>query len=877
MELLGALAVLVALFVLIAPILGLVAFFQMGGLRRDIAALQSELMALRRRIMSGDDPVPNVSEQPDALPEMPPIPTTSVPPSQPSKPEGAMPAPSQFPPRTRTRPMKARKPIDWERMIAANWAVWAGGLALAVGALFLVRVAVDAGFFGPLARTLSAVVLGGALVGAAFRAGRSKLVGTSGNSIRYLPSILSGAGVVSLYGAALAAGILYELVPPLIALALLVIVSLIAIVLSLRFGPLLAGLGVSGAYVAPFLTGAPDGSALPLLPYAAVITAAGFALIRLKGWAFLAILTLCGAGLWGFIGVGIYGAGAGWAASVYALAIGLLGLVFGETHARRALALPESWNGIVATARAFPVMLAVTHAFWALAGGLILLQGIEDGAGYSVVSALAAYGGIGLFASWQRPGYSLVTPLSAIVTICALLVWTRFAPGLAYACFATVIGYGVAGTAVMSQMRIKSPVAVTAALVPPAAIFIAFWRHNALEPNFYWALGTLLAACAMGAVLDAMQRTDRGFKQHPGAAAAYALGAVLCAVLAPFLVFSGLWLGPAVAIAALAVGLIYLRFELPLLRFGILGAIALATGLMVRPGMLSGVVISPTPVLNELTLGFGLSIVALFAGSKLMGGHLQAKRAYEGGALILLFSLIGLTIRHIAGGGTLTGPFAGLGEASGYAIAYVGMAASLALRLRSQAVLWRVVEYVALALGCVGIVMAFVALEGESLGHLPIINLLFPAFAMPAILLAAYGVGLRRRLQPLQANIVSLAAIGLGFAWVTFETTFALTGEALGAPRDGLWAYSATWIAYAFALLFWGVWRTRLTARYASLGILILSIAKVFLVDMSALSGLARAGSFIGLGFALIGVALFYQRYVFGTQKTAVDDSGSHS
>ncbi len=88
---------------------------------------------------------------------------------------------------------------------------------------------------------------------------------------------------------------------------------------------------------------------------------------------------------------------------------------------------------------------------------------------------------------------------------------------------------------------------------------------------------------------------------------------MLCAVLAPFLVFSGLWIGPAVAVAALAVGLIYLRFELALLRFGIFATIALATGLMVRPGMLSDLTISPTPILNELTLGFGLSVAALFA------------------------------------------------------------------------------------------------------------------------------------------------------------------------------------------------------------------------------------------------------------------------
>ncbi len=42
--------------------------------------------------------------------------------------------------------------------------------------------------------------------------------------------------------------------------------------------------------------------------------------------------------------------------------------------------------------------------------------------------------------------------------------------------------------------------------------------------------------------------------------------------------------------------------------------------------------------------------------------------------------------------------------------------------------------------------------------------------------------------------------------------------------------------------------------------IVIVTVAKVFLIDMANLEGVLRALSFIGLGFVLIGIGLFYQK-----------------
>jgi uncharacterized membrane protein len=49
-----------------------------------------------------------------------------------------------------------------------------------------------------------------------------------------------------------------------------------------------------------------------------------------------------------------------------------------------------------------------------------------------------------------------------------------------------------------------------------------------------------------------------------------------------------------------------------------------------------------------------------------------------------------------------------------------------------------------------------------------------------------------------------------------------------------------------------------------ALGFLVLTVLKVFLYDLSALSGFYRVLSFLGLGVALILVSLVYQRFVVG-------------
>jgi uncharacterized membrane protein len=86
---------------------------------------------------------------------------------------------------------------------------------------------------------------------------------------------------------------------------------------------------------------------------------------------------------------------------------------------------------------------------------------------------------------------------------------------------------------------------------------------------------------------------------------------------------------------------------------------------------------------------------------------------------------------------------------------------------------------------------------------------------------------------------------------------------ALADVRDGeLYALSVAWIGFSLALLAAGIRYASPVLRQAAFGVLLLATLKVFLIDLAGLTGLQQAGSFIGLGLALIGIGLAYQRLV---------------
>ncbi|TAE28603.1 MAG: DUF2339 domain-containing protein [Candidatus Kapaibacterium sp.] len=72
---------------------------------------------------------------------------------------------------------------------------------------------------------------------------------------------------------------------------------------------------------------------------------------------------------------------------------------------------------------------------------------------------------------------------------------------------------------------------------------------------------------------------------------------------------------------------------------------------------------------------------------------------------------------------------------------------------------------------------------------------------------------------------------------------------------------SLVWLVYALTLMAAGLVKRVWGLRVAALGLSLLSIAKIFLLDLSFLTTPYRIGSFIGLGVVLMLLSYLYQRY----------------
>jgi len=207
--------------------------------------------------------------------------------------------------------------------------------------------------------------------------------------------------------------------------------------------------------------------------------------------------------------------------------------------------------------------------------------------------------------------------------------------------------------------------------------------------------------------------------------------------------------------------------------------------------------------------------------------------------------------------------------------------------------LWRRLDHIGLkALGLVLLGAAAVRLIANPavLGYYPrpawrIVNWLLYTYLVPAAaMLGASRVladlelararvwerqALYARGRPWGALLTGVAGLAVVFVWINLAIAdWFGGGEALEVSFERLpardLATSIAWAAYALALLAIGVTRRSIGLRWASLVLLLATIAKVFLHDLGELRDLYRVASLLGLAISLIFVSLAYQRFVFG-------------
>jgi uncharacterized membrane protein len=75
-------------------------------------------------------------------------------------------------------------------------------------------------------------------------------------------------------------------------------------------------------------------------------------------------------------------------------------------------------------------------------------------------------------------------------------------------------------------------------------------------------------------------------------------------------------------------------------------------------------------------------------------------------------------------------------------------------------------------------------------------------------------------------------------------------------------SYSIGWACFALGLLAIGIWKQVPAARYASLGLLSVTLLKLFFYDLRNLDQLYRAAAFLTVAIIMILASYFYQRFL---------------
>jgi len=788
---------------------------------------------------------------------------------------------------------------DIETALGTRWAVWVGGLALALGGLFLVRYTIEAGVFGPEVRLAMAAVLGLVLVcGGEFIRRTGFRMPVEGAASAYIPAILTAAGAFVLFGTIYAAHAVYGFIGPTTAFLLLGVIAIGTIALALVHGQALAGIGLLGALATPLLIDTQSRNDWALFGYLAIVLAAAGFVARIRSWTFLMTAAFVGIGLWTLLYVGQ-------APDPDYRIVGFAGLVtlavlafawLGRSQTRQGgFDLPSIgpglFIGLSVLALFYAPALAGTPAIWT---GAILV---------AAMLAVALY---------RQPALALVHAAGAtvVLTFLGIVPFVVFYPDFGGDFF--IPGQGVDplfdGTVVdggtmlrlgavfcalflaaglWSARRLAAPLPVWAAtwaiwaVAVPLLVVLALWvTYGNIDHDYFYAAIAALLGIVFVVGDEWIARAERPPLTGGNAVSLALIGAGLAVLLFLHMAFgSGLTTvlaGAAAFVPALATR----KRSYPVLGWLSVGAaVAVLARVAFDPTIVGADALSRTPVFNWLLPGYGIPALA-FAASAWQLARTTAGRprlTMEAAAALFALLLAAMLVRHAMHGGVIDDGALTLAEQAIYTLITLGFAAILvSIDMRSPS---SVLRYGSLAIG----VLSVASIAGshflwlnplftdESTGSIPVFNLLFLAYLLPAIAAGLLALYVRDKRPKWYSAMLALTAALLAFVYATLSVRRFFKGEYIGLwsglDQVETYSYSALWLLLGVVVLAIGVRLGSQVLRIASAALIAAAVLKVFLFDMSELEGVLRALSFIGLGAVLIGIGLFYQKLLTGAAR----------
>lgn len=892
------LMVILGLALALMPIAVIILLIRQARFARDIRTLKEDVAALQGAGAPTRQPAvearPQVTVDPSAdarteapVPDVEPsdtgrqTPTVPVAPVEKAAQAGGEEAP--LPPRAVV--FRADRLAALGGWLRANWFLAIAALSLALAGVFLVQYGAETGLLSPALRVSAAIVLGALLI--ALGEWIRRRAGDRSGATAFLPSAVSGAGLVCIFAGVLAARQLYGLIGAETAFAGLVATGALALVSGWFYGPLLSSVGIIGAMAAPFLVGGDASAPALLYAYFALVTMVGLGIDAAWRWAWVSVLSLT----LGFGAGALLHLGAGGDIAYLALAVAL---------AAASIAIPErtltprhggamSAESLVLRCRGktpvvwpeFPTRLAA-GAMIAASVICVLLAGAVFWPAMIALGLLFV-----LVPIWARRAGALSDLALVPAAAYLLTLWLLPRAGASVVGDFAASGAAEGGTPMLASLLLAGGVAASviagwrglrgapypavwtagAALFAPA---VAVLLHLGWAPWFVLGSGAwgahLLAVAAVMTVLA--ERHARVAERRDLRVSLMALAALGMIVLALFTLMSGAALTVALAMTALAAAWLDRQFRLPQLAPFILAAVALTLWrLVAEPGVEWAMRAGTTDMLAT----YLLPLAAFSVGREIARrqGRALSTLALETGLWVGGGTLACVLIGRAVPGGT---SFLGLPpywEASLYGSVWL-IAAGGQLNLMRREGWLRVVHMVLAALfGLLALIPIGAALtlfnplfeRTPVLGPLPFDTLLV-AYGLPAALMALGAWWLSHLDRRVRLAAVCVAA-GLATVFVGLEIRHFWHGDILSMPgttAPELYSYTLALMA-ASALLFLGAVRRRSPGlRRLALGVAAVSIAKVFLIDMAGLTGLIRVAAFLGLGLALVALAWLDRR-----------------
>ncbi|MBU2980998.1 DUF2339 domain-containing protein [Lentibacter algarum] len=898
--------------VLIAVLFGLLivigvpyALIAIAGLKARLSRLEKEHYALSKRVREAateqapkakaakaKPPTAKAASKPEIPAVTPPPKAQKAPKAQPiaASAQDAAPKASRAPEPPEAFVLGASQFERFGKWMRENWVLAVAAASLALAGVFMVQYGIEHGVLSPFWRVMAALGFGAALI-AAGEVLRRRFGDETEGSTRYLPSTLSGAGIVVLFAGVLSAKLLYGLVGTNTALFGLVVVSVFAMVLGWFYGPLLAAIGVIGAMVAPFTLSTGAGAPNVLYYYFALIAVMALGIDTIKRWAWVSVLGL----VLGFAAICLlFSDGTGTLHFLGStLAVALAAVIIPQRSlvpTQGGAAVSDFFRG---TFPEFPTRLSAGAMLFASLAALAVTLGASSTA-----------------EEWL--GYGTLVFLSA-----GAMLWMARAPALFDHAFPPLVGFVVAllvlgpkGWLSVEQLRVLSEAQVEAGMSPSGFAYwvllgfaallslVAFWRMRAAtfegnarpyEPqiwalvsavtaplaffileftwpardvigNYPWAL-TAIALAAFMTFLTERTVAAGGDKAKQNAGL-FALAAMTLVALALFIILSKTALS--LALAAMVLGIVVLgrRIELPALAwFAQLGLAVITYRLIADPGIYWAIERASVP---EVLLAYGGVLLILGAAYALLSGgeKLSLKLGIEAaGMLVALAGIIAL-LSHWLDDDLFSHWGMGL-------LATLWGAALLAQLHRMRGTTLRLHRILRLVLMALFAFMAGLALIAQAtiLNPLfgffndkvigpPVLDSLLLAY-LPVAAMFAFAAWKFAKPDGVISKVLASLASVYGAVYVALEIRRLFRGNDLsvaGVTNGELYAYTVAMLVGAGLMLMLAFSRRSVMLRKIAMGLVALTIAKVFLIDMSGLTGLTRVFSFMGLGLALLGL-----------------------